>query len=71
MAYANPYDHTEAQRRRRAAKRAKAEYQHPRCVVCSDPIVRKSSWQGPGKTLSAVTCSRKCAYTRANWFRKR
>jgi len=33
-------------------------------------MVYRESWQGRGKALSQTTCSRRCAWTRYNWFRR-
>ncbi len=55
----------EQQRKRRAAKRAKLLYAHPRCVICNDPIILKS-----GRNHRAKTCGKRvCSYTRSNWLR--
>lgn len=55
---------------KRAERRLKRAYEHPRCVVCSAPMDWTPKPMGQGSlTLRATTCSRKCAYTRANWLR--
>jgi hypothetical protein len=55
---------------RRIVRRIRRAYHHPRCVVCNAPMDWNPKPFGePNLTLRAVTCSRKCAYTRANWLR--
>jgi hypothetical protein len=55
----------------RAARRIQRAYEHPRCVVCSGPMDWSTNGFRTGTlNLRAVTCSRKCAYTRANWLRE-
>jgi hypothetical protein len=55
----------------RAERRAKRAYEHPRCVVCFGPMDWTPRPFGQANiALRAVTCSRKCAYTRANWLRE-
>lgn len=44
----------------RLERRRQAVQERPRCCICLAPMPYKASWQGPGVTYSATTCSPRC-----------